>query len=131
MDKPDKEKFSKYEETRVLGARALQISMNAPLLKKISPEQLEKTNYDPMEISREELDAGVLPITVNQPLPQKRSIKIKKTVEKKDDKEIIASEEAEEEAIAEKGEIMALAQPGDEDAPEEIATGREASEELQ
>jgi len=34
--------FTKYETARILGARALQIAMNAPLLVKISKEDLEK-----------------------------------------------------------------------------------------
>ena len=36
------EEFTKYEKARVLGARALQIAMNAPLLIKIEKEDLEK-----------------------------------------------------------------------------------------
>ena len=34
--------FTKYERARILGARALQIAMNAPLLVKISKDDLEK-----------------------------------------------------------------------------------------
>ena len=37
-----KEKFSKYETARILGAWALQIAMNAPLLIKMSKEDLEE-----------------------------------------------------------------------------------------
>ncbi len=35
-------KFTKYEKARLLGARALQISMGAPFLIKISDQELEK-----------------------------------------------------------------------------------------
>lgn len=125
------EKFSKYEKTRVLGARALQISMNAPLLKDISKKELEQINYDPMKIAQEELEADILPIRVNQPMPEKRAIKIKKAIEKKNDTQIIETEKEEEEEIVEKGEIMELANPVDEEFPEEISEGREANEELQ
>jgi len=39
-----KQEFTKYEQARILGARALQIATNAPLLIKISDEDLEKLN---------------------------------------------------------------------------------------
>ena len=39
------DKFSKYEVARILGARALQIAMNAPLLIKLSEEELENIEY--------------------------------------------------------------------------------------
>ena len=35
------DQFSKYEIARILGARGLQIAMNAPLLIKMSKEDLE------------------------------------------------------------------------------------------
>ena len=41
------ETFTKYEKARILGARALQIAMNAPLLIKISKEDLEKIKHKP------------------------------------------------------------------------------------
>jgi len=47
--------FSKYEVARILGARALQIAMNAPLLIKITNEDLEKIRYDPIKIAEVEL----------------------------------------------------------------------------
>ena len=34
--------FTKYEKARILGARALQISMYAPVLLKLSKEELEE-----------------------------------------------------------------------------------------
>ena len=71
-----KEDFTSYEVTRILGARALQIAMDAPYLTDIPKETLEKVNYDPMEIAKIELEAGVLPITVKQPMPIKKNVKI-------------------------------------------------------
>ena len=47
--------LTKYEKARILGARALQISMNAPLLIKIEAEDLEKINYDALKIAEVEL----------------------------------------------------------------------------
>lgn len=72
------EQFTKYELARIIGARALQISMDAPMLLKISDEELEKINFNPIDIAKMELSAGVLPITVNKPMPKKRESKIKK-----------------------------------------------------
>ena len=45
--------------------------MDAPLLLKIKKEELEGASYDPLKIAEKELDAGVLPITINRPLPAK------------------------------------------------------------
>ncbi len=128
----EKEKFTKYEKARILGARALQITMDAPLLKDIKKEKLEEINYNPMEIASEELEALVLPITVKKPIPEKKSVKIKKSKVDvdKDSKETAEEEVLEEKEIEEEGEIMELVTPEDEVA-EETSEGREASEELQ
>ena len=130
MEKP---KFTNYETARILGARALQIAMDAPYLTKISKEKLEEFNYDPMEIAKIEFELGVLPITVKQPMPEKKSVKIKKVKEEPlKDKEAIAAEAEAEKDIVESGEIMELANPQDEDSEEEVVVNsRESSEELQ
>ncbi len=59
--------FTKYEKARMIGSRALQLSMGAPFLVKLTPEELEKMHYDPIEIALREFDGGVLPITVKRP----------------------------------------------------------------
>ena len=51
------EKTSKYEEVRVISARALQISQGAPPLVKV-PKDL----VDPIEIAKLEWKEGVIPI---------------------------------------------------------------------
>ena len=98
------DKFSKYEIARILGARALQIAMDAPLLLKISEKELEEINYNPLEIAKRELLSEVLPITVNRPFAEKKKEKIKalskKEIEEKIKKE--AEEEQEAETKAEK-----------------------------
>ena len=38
------ENFTKYEIARIIGARALQIAMDAPIILKISEEELKKLN---------------------------------------------------------------------------------------
>ena len=107
--------FTKYETARILGARALQISMNAPLLIKIEKEDLEKINYDALKIAEVELNSDILPISIKRPFPLKREEKLKRTRERKiSDKGIQDKEAAEETEIVEGGEIMELATPEDE-----------------
>ena len=47
----EKQEFSKYERARIIGARGLQISMDAPLLTNINERELEGINYDPLRIA--------------------------------------------------------------------------------
>jgi DNA-directed RNA polymerase subunit K len=63
----DKIDYTKYEKARMIGSRALQLSMGAPFLVKLSVEELEKIKYDPIEIALVEFDEDVLPITVRRP----------------------------------------------------------------
>jgi len=74
MEKEKSEKYSKYEFARILGARALQISMNAPVLINIKKEDLEDMNYDPLKIAELEFNEGILPISIKRPLPPKEEI---------------------------------------------------------
>jgi len=108
--------FSKYEKARILGARALQIAMNAPLLIKISQEDLEKINFDALKIAEVELNSNILPISIKRPFPQKKEEALKRVKEKKisdEQKEDLEAKEVEE--IAKEGEIMELANPEDEE----------------
>lgn len=61
--------FTKYEIARILGSRALQISMGAPILVKLSEKQLQEVKYNPIEIAKLEFSSGVIPITVRRPFP--------------------------------------------------------------
>jgi DNA-directed RNA polymerase subunit K len=121
----EKQKFSKYERARILGARGLQISMDAPILLKIDKKELEGTNYDPLIIAEKELDSGVLPITVNRPLPARgkegeiKKIKIEESTVS--DEKKIKSEQEEEKEIAESGEMMGLTNSDGEDSEEKIS----------
>jgi len=58
-------KLTRFERARIVGARALQVSLGAPLLVKI-PEDVS----DPIDISILELQEGVLPMTVRRTLPE-------------------------------------------------------------
>jgi len=92
------EQYTQYEKARILGARALQISANAPILLKLSKEELQKLNYDPIKIAELEFEAGVLPITVKRPLPKKIEKKPEEFREiVKEEQEIREAEEVPEE----------------------------------
>jgi len=122
------EKFTKYEIARILGARALQLAMDAPVLLKISHEKLEEINYDVLKIAELEFEEGVLPITVKRPFPKKAGEELKKPKEtekeKPEYKEAEKKEESEEEEVKEEGEIMELAMPDDEvEGPESEEEG--------
>jgi len=64
-------KYTKYEIARIIGARALQLAMGAPILIK-----RPKAMYDTVQIAIMELEKGVLPITVKRPKPVKLNISI-------------------------------------------------------
>lgn len=127
--------FTKYELARIVGARALQLAMDAPLLLKIDEKELEAINFNPIELAKRELSAHVLPITVNAPLPKKKESKIKKLSKeeldairkkeideektkesqiKQDDEKLALKEEEAEKEVSEDAEIMELATPEDE-----------------
>ncbi|MDO8055993.1 MAG: DNA-directed RNA polymerase subunit K [Candidatus Hermodarchaeota archaeon] len=57
-------RMTRYEKSRVVGARALQISMGAPILTRIEPDL-----HDPIRIAGLELEKRVLPITIRRKLP--------------------------------------------------------------
>ncbi|GIU68634.1 MAG: hypothetical protein KatS3mg001_484 [Candidatus Pacearchaeota archaeon] len=123
-----KEEFTKYEVARIIGARALQIAMNAPILVKLTKEDLEKIRYDSLKIAEIEFESGVLPISVKRPFPEKKEEKLKRVKEQKVKEEEIVEKEAEEEKeIAKEGEIMSLV--NEEDELEELAE-EETEEEI-
>ncbi len=51
--------YTRFERARIIGARALQIAMGAPVL-----IETDKTN--PLDIAKEEFEMGVIPITVKR-----------------------------------------------------------------
>ncbi|MBE6525664.1 MAG: DNA-directed RNA polymerase subunit K [Candidatus Methanomethylophilaceae archaeon] len=54
-------KYTRFEKARMVGARALQISLGAPILVDY-PEDI----LDPVDIAMMEYDEGVVPITVTR-----------------------------------------------------------------
>jgi len=63
------DEYTKYEHARVIGARALQISMGAPFMIKLTDEDLKKIAYNPVEIAKLEFSQDLIPIVVKRPLP--------------------------------------------------------------
>lgn len=56
-----KQVFTRYERARIVGARSLQIAMGAPVL-------IDDESADSLYLAMEELDRGVIPITVKRDL---------------------------------------------------------------
>ncbi len=57
-------KITRFEKARIVGARALQISMSAPIL-----IEVDATLSSPIDIALKELESGILPITIRRTLP--------------------------------------------------------------
>ena len=60
-NRPEPSEYTRFERARILGARALQISLGAPILIDV-PEGL----IDPVELAEREFGAGVIPIMVRR-----------------------------------------------------------------
>jgi DNA-directed RNA polymerase subunit K len=119
--------FTRYEVARILGARALQIAMDAPLLLKMSEDELKDIKYDALQIAEKEFYADVLPISVKRPLPRKKEEKLKEIKEEKvDDKKIIEKEKEIESEITEKAQEMGF---GSEDDKENLSEESSSEEE--
>lgn len=121
------EEFSKYERARIVGARGLQIAMDAPMLLKMTEEEMNGVNFDPLKLAEKELDSGVLPISVKRPLPTKHEeeelTEIESLEEPTSDEEKVEDEIKEEKEIEEGGEIMELvANPEEDDETESPIT---------
>ncbi len=59
-DSQNATKYTRYERARIVGARALQISMGAPVLIK------DIKTVEPIEVALAELERGLIPITVKK-----------------------------------------------------------------
>ena len=57
-------KLTRFERARIAGARALQLSLGAPVLIELAPKV-----SDPIDIAMSELKQGVLPMTIRRTLP--------------------------------------------------------------
>ncbi|MEM7825713.1 MAG: DNA-directed RNA polymerase subunit K [Candidatus Aenigmatarchaeota archaeon] len=72
-----RDRLTRFEVARLLGARALQISLGAPILVKVEKER------NPIEIAKLEFKNKMIPITVKRKLPSGEEIviEIKKAIE--------------------------------------------------
>ncbi len=52
-------KMTRFERARVLGSRALQLSLGAPPL-------VSSTEVDPLRIAQKEMEMGVIPLAVTR-----------------------------------------------------------------
>lgn len=59
-----KDRLTRFEIARIVGARALQISLGAPVLIKV-----KKDITDPIELAEEEFKACKIPMTIKRTLP--------------------------------------------------------------
>ena len=110
----EQQQFTKYEKARIIGARALQIAMDAPLLLKVSEDRLKEIRYDALKIAELEFNENVLPITIRRPTPLKRRDKLAAVKEEVvSDEEIAAKEHEVEKEIAQDAEQLGLVE-GDE-----------------
>lgn len=57
-------KLTRFEKARVVGARALQIALGAPVLIDVDPGSMSS-----IDIATQELEAGALPISIRRTLP--------------------------------------------------------------
>lgn len=57
-------KITRFEKARIVGARALQISMGAPIIIAV-----DEGYSSPIDIALKELEEGMLPITIRRTLP--------------------------------------------------------------
>ena len=60
-------KYTRFEKARIIGARALQIAMGAPILIK-TPKNI----IDPVEIAMMEFRENAIPITVKRKIDVRR-----------------------------------------------------------
>lgn len=61
------EEYTKYEKARIIGVRALQISMGAPFMVMFTEDDLKSMHYNPVEIAKIEFEKDTIPITVRRP----------------------------------------------------------------
>jgi len=58
--------LTKYEKARLIGARALQLSLGAPMLLKLTEADLDVINYSVVEIAKKEFEKGILPLSIKR-----------------------------------------------------------------
>ena len=121
MTPKQEQEFTRYEIARIIGARALQIAMDAPLLLNIPEEELKNMRFDAIKIAEKEFSSGVLPIAINRPTPTRKKDKLAKIKEEKvTDAEILKKEKEIEQEIKENLDEYSLVE--EEETVEEART---------
>lgn len=57
-------KLTRFERARVIGLRALQLTLGAPPL-----VEVEETGWDPLDVATEELESSLLPLSLRRTFP--------------------------------------------------------------
>ena len=65
--------YTRFERARIVGARALQIAMGAPVLIDIDAQGM-----NPVDLSLLEFKENVIPITVRRTVPRKAAVRTMK-----------------------------------------------------
>ncbi|MEM5878237.1 MAG: DNA-directed RNA polymerase subunit K [Candidatus Aenigmatarchaeota archaeon] len=70
-----KDRLTRFEVARIIGARSLQIFLGAPVL-------IKTDSSDPMEIAEQEFKQIKIPMTIKRPMPDgsKEIVDIKKAI---------------------------------------------------
>ncbi len=115
------QQFTKYEIARIIGARALQVAMDAPLLLKISIEELKKIKFDALKIAELEFKEGVLPISISRPIPKKSRERLSAIKEENlSDEEIIEKAQEVEKEIVQDAKEIGFVNEGEEEEQIEV-----------
>ena len=71
-----KNRLTRFEVARLIGARSLQISLGAPVLIKMD-------EYDPIKLSKAEFKEKIIPITIRRKMPDGRveNVEIKEAID--------------------------------------------------
>lgn len=64
-----KDRLTRFEVARIIGARSLQISLGAPVLVKVKEKK-----FDPIAIAEEEFKECKIPMTIKRTLPNKERV---------------------------------------------------------
>lgn len=114
MNQKIQEKFTRYEIARIIGARALQIAMDAPILLKITDDQLKEISYDSIKIAELELENDALPIAIHRPTPRRGKDRLGSVKEDSvSDEEIAEKEKEVEKEITEDAEQLGFVEADD------------------
>jgi DNA-directed RNA polymerase subunit K/omega len=74
-----KNRLTRFEVARIIGARVLQISLGAPVLVKLEKDEIDATDTD---IAQKEFREIKIPMTIKRPMPDgsKEIVNIKKAI---------------------------------------------------